>query len=47
MSGLDALGYLISRGEGNYNSFNSGTKGVSGGVIGHSGQRNPSRIARL
>lgn len=45
MSGLDALGSLISRGEGNYNSYNSGTKGVAGGVIGHSGQRDLSSMS--
>lgn len=38
------LGDLISRGEGDYDSYNSGTKGVSGGKIGHSGKKNLSQM---
>lgn len=34
------LGNLISRGEGDYDSYNSGTKRVSGGKVGHSGKKN-------
>jgi LysM domain len=30
------LGSVISRGEGNYDSYNSGTRGVAGGRVGHS-----------
>jgi LysM repeat protein len=30
------LGNIITRGEGNYESYNSGTKGVAGGRVGHS-----------
>lgn len=33
------LGDLIARGEGDYDSYNSGTKGVAGGKIGHSGKK--------
>lgn len=38
------LGNLISRGEGDYDSYNSGTKRVSGGKIGHSGKKNLSEM---
>lgn len=38
------LGNLISRGEGDYNSYNSGTKGVAGGKIGHSGTKDLSSM---
>lgn len=38
------LGNLISRGEGDYNSYNSGTKGVAGGKIGHSGKKDLSSM---
>lgn len=35
------LGDIIAHGEGNYESYNSGTKGVSGGRVGHSFVRRP------
>lgn len=31
---------LFNKGEGDYNSYNSGTKGVAGGKVGHSGKAN-------
>lgn len=39
-----ALGNLISRGEGDYNSYNSGTKGVAGGKVGYSGKKDLSTM---
>lgn len=39
-----ALGNLIGRGEGGYNSYNSGTKGVAGDKIGYSGKKDLSNM---
>lgn len=33
------LGNLIARGEGDYNSYNAGTKGIAGGKVKHSGKK--------
>lgn len=39
------LGALISRGEGDYDSYNTGTKGVAGGRVGYSGKKNLSAMS--
>jgi hypothetical protein len=39
-----SLRALISRGEGDYNSYNTGTKGVAGGKVGYSGHADLSNI---
>lgn len=38
------LAALIQRGEGDYNSYNAGTKGVDGGKVRHSGKKNLSEM---